>query len=795
MHLRFAFRRLAKSPGFSLVAVLMIALGIGLSTSAFSITNCLLLQPPPYPHPEELVRVYRTSTRSKIVWLSPANFLYVRKNATSFASVATFVPHPRNVTEKGHAPDPEPGLFVTSNFLTTLGIQPILGRGFTPDEEQPGKPIVLLLTRSYWLRRFGGDPGVIGRTLRLGFDEATVIGVLPDFAGPGPWYGAAWVTQEYIYENNPNRDAFWFELVGRLKPGVSHAQAQAELSTLAARIDHDYPRENQDDGMVLLDLAGSDIAASQKRLYWLSTGLSTLVLLIACANLASLQLARALGRATEFAIRISLGARRLDLMLPLLFESAVLTLVGTGAGLLLGAWTNRLVGHLFWNDVPIPLDGRVLGFALVVSVVTGLVFGVAPAWLAARGSTEQALRSQSRATTGTAQHRFKHALVVAQLASALVLVSAAVSLGFAVRETISRNLGWQPSGLFGAFVNINMGAYNDNQVKVRFLTRLRDGAAHIPGVEGATLATQEPFYGYFQEDRVQIEGRVPEEVGRETQVQTTAVDPDYFHLLQIPLREGEGFSAATKMGDPEVVIVNETAARHFWPGEDAIGKRLRLVDDGSWAQVIGVVGDVRMADSFDRPYSAYQVYRAIAQAPNIHDSVIVKSQLPPEALVAPLRKVLADIDPDLMLQAMGAVATNHDQRFSQAKLTIVTLGSFAFVGLLIALLGLYGVITQLTLQRYREIGIRIALGATYAAIMRLIFSQGIRLLVWGTALGLLGAALVTQAYHRTMPELLLPGASFEAGVTLLLCVAGLLACYLPARRASRIDPVVALRSD
>lgn len=795
MHLRFAFRRLAKSPGFSVVAVLMIALGIGLSTSAFSITNCLLLQPPPFPHPEELVRVFRTSTRSKIAWLSPANFLYVRQNATSFSSVATFVPHPRNVTEKGHPPDPEPGLFVTANFLTTLGIQPILGRGFTPDEEQPGKPNVLLLTQSYWQRRFGGDPTVIGRTLRLGFDEATVIGVLPDFAGPSPWYGAAWVTQEYIYQNNPNRDAFWFELVGRLKPGVTHAQAQAELSTLAARIDHDYPRENQDDGMVLLGLSGSDIAASQKRLYWLSTGLSTLVLLIACANLASLQLARALGRASEFAIRVSLGARRLDLMLPLLIESSVLTLAGTASGLLLSSWTNRLVSHLFWNDVPIPLDGRVLGFALAVSVVTGAVFGLAPAWLSARGSTEQALRGHSRASTGVAQHRFKHALVVAQLASALVLVSAAVSLGVAVRDTINRNLGWQPAGLFGAFVNINMGAYDDNGVKVRFLTRLRDGAARIPGVDGATLATQEPFYGYFKEEQVQIEGRAAEVAGRNIPVQATAVDPDYFRLLQIPLRTGTLFPPGIKIGDPDVIVINETAARHFWPGEDAVGKRLRLDDDGNWSMVIGVVGDVRMADGFDRPYSTFQVYRAITQFPNIHDSLIVKSQLPPEALVAPLRKVLADIDPDLMLQAMGAIATNHDQRFSQAKLTIVTLGSFAFVGLLIALLGLYGVITQLTLQRHREIGIRIALGATYAAVMRLIFSQGIRLLVWGTGLGLLGAALVAQVYHRTMPELQLPGARFEAGVTFLLCVAGLLACYLPARRASRIDPVVALRAD
>ncbi|HEY5227629.1 MAG TPA: ABC transporter permease, partial [Opitutaceae bacterium] len=459
MNLRYALRRLSKSPGFCLVAVMMLALGIGMSTSSFSITNCLLLRPAALPHPEQLVRVYRTSTRSKIVWLSPANFLYVRANATSFSSVATFVPHPRNITEKGKTPDPEPGLFVTSNFLPTLGIQPILGRGLEPDEELPGKPTVLILTRSYWERHFGADPGIIGRTLRIGFDNATVVGVIPDFPGPSPWYRAAWVTQETIFEGNPNRDAWWFELVGRLKPGVTQAHAQAELSLLAARIDHDFPEENADDGMVLMGLAGSDVAADQRRMFWLSTGLSTLVLLIACANLASLQIARALGRANEFAIRSSLGARRSDLMAPLLAESALLTIAGTVGGLLLGSWTNRLVSHFFWYDVPVPMDGRVLGFALAVSVVTALVFGLAPAWLASRDSTEQALRSQSRASTAPAQHRFKRLLVVGQIASALVLVSAALSLGIAARNTISRNLGWQPEGLFSAFVSINMEAY------------------------------------------------------------------------------------------------------------------------------------------------------------------------------------------------------------------------------------------------------------------------------------------------------------------------------------------------
>jgi putative ABC transport system permease protein len=796
-HLRYSLRHLKKAPGFTLIAIAMIGLGIGMSTSAFSITNCILLRSANFPDSDQLVRVFRTSTRSKIAWHSPANFLYVRAAATCFSSLATFVPHQRNVTEKGQIPDPEPGLYVTANFLSTLGVQPILGRGLAPDEDLPGKSKVALLTETYWKHRFGGDSGIIGRTLRVGFDDVTVVGILPDFEAPSIGYRSAWVVPETIWGGYAaDRNAWWFEMVGRLKAGVSHAQAQAELSALAARIDHDHPKENGNDGMVLLNLAGSDVEASQRQLYWLSTGLSTLVLLIACANLASLQIARALGRGSEFAIRSSLGARRIDLMAPLLIESAVLTIAGTLAGLLLGSWSNQLVSHFFWDGYPIPIDARVLLFALVVSLVTGLIFGLAPAWLASRASTERALRENSRGSTaGRDHHRLKDLLVAGQLASALVLVSAALSLAVAARNTMTRGLGWEPEGLFSAFVDINNDTYGDDAKKVEFVRKLRDQVAQIPGVAGVTVATQEPLYGYFAEQRVMVAGEAPVEPGREQPVQATAVDSSYFRLLGISLKAGDVFDSSRKAGDPKQVVINEAMARHFWPGASPIGKRIRFADDGTWNEVIGVVGDVRMAAGFDSPYSRLQVYRVIDQSPSIHNTLIVKSSLPPESLLSPVRKVLAGLNPDLMLQNAGGVEEVNRKDFTQTEFMIATLGSFALVGLMIALLGLYGVIMQLTLQRNREIGIRIALGATHIEVIRLIFSQGARLLLWGTILGLLGAYAVSALYSKTMPELRQPGLAFEALITALLCLAGLVACYLPARVASRIDPVIALRAE
>jgi putative ABC transport system permease protein len=797
-HLRHSLRRLSKSPAFTIIAIAMIGLGIGISTSSFSVTNAILLRPIAFPEGERLMRIFRTTPQSQSNWSSPANFFFLRSTSTSFSELAVFNWSQANVSEKGQTPEIQSGIVVTANFLTTLGVQPLLGRGFALDEDQPGRAAVLLLTNSYWKRRFAGDPGIIGRTLRVGVEDCTVIGILPDFDSSTNWYGTSFVMPEIIWPNFPTlRNAKWFDIIARLKPGVTLDGAQTELSVLAARIDHDYPADNGLDGLRVTHLAGSDVDSNAKTLYWLAVGLSTLVLLIACSNLAGLTLTRAHARVYEYAVRSALGASRFNLMALFLVESLALTLAGGVLGVLLGFWANHFISHYFWGGFPIPLDGRVLLFAFFVTLLTGISFAAAPAWIASNISTSDALKEISRGNTADSrQHRLRSILIIGQLASALVLVSSASSFGIAVSQSLKRGLGWQPSGLFSGFVStLDRPKYKSEAQEREFAAKLRNKLSQIPGVTEVSVSSESPLYGYFIPKGIVVEGFPPVPVGREQPVLSVSVDSEYFRILGIPIRAGQQFPASVKAGDPRLVVINEAMARQYWPGQNPIGKRIRFADEDIWNEVIGVAGDVRMARNFDIPYSRIQIYRAFEQVHHDHHTFILKSVLPPESLFASARQVVAGIDPDIMLEAAGSVEGNMQNTLSEDKLIIFSLGAFATVGLLIALIGLYTVINQLTLQRGREIGIRIALGASDLAVLRLVFLQGIRLILFGLVFGLFGAYGVERIFRHAMPELHLPGASVEVMIASLLCLAGLIATYLPARAAGRIDPLVALRAE
>lgn len=798
--LKYALRQLAKSPGFTVVSVIMLALGIAMSTSTFSVTNSVLLRAMPFPESDQLVRIFRTAPDSQMLAHSPGNFLDIKAAATSFSSVAAYYQYAANLAEPGQPPEQVYGLNVTASFLPTLGIQPFIGRGFSPDQDQPGKGDVVLLTNSYWMKRFAGDPKIIGRTLRVGIDNLTVIGVLPpSFDTALIWFGASFVRPETIWPSFPTaRSAKWYSMIGRLKPGVSLRAAQPELTMLGARLAKDYPADNAVDNLRVTDLGSSFVDGNSRKLYWLITGLAVSVLLIACANLASVQLARAFSRSHEFAVRSALGASRLALMGPLLLESLLLSLGGGILGVLLAYWGNHLISHYFTGSFKIPIDGRVILFACLAALLTGLTFGLAPAWLASRVSTSEALKESSRgSTSGRLQQRLKYILVVGQLAFALVLVSASLSFSIAVKQSLKRDLGWQTTDLTSGVVALPYAPYKQDEKKFEFLRNLREKLGRIPGVTQVAISSQVPIYGYSGQNHIIVEGTAPVPPGREPLVLTSGVDARFFTILKIPIRSGHYFPEDIKAGDPAVVIVNETMARQYWPGQDAIGKRLRFADKEGWCEVIGVVGDVRMTAGFDNPPSLLHVYRASEHAPSGNGvyTFILKSTLPSDALVKPVRKAVGDIDLDVMVQQIGGVEETLKTILAGNDLMIITLGSFAFIGLLIALIGLYGVITQLTAQRHREIGIRIALGADYGAVVRLILAQSGRLLLGGVIVGLAGAYGVSKIYQQTMPGLQLPGVALEAGITVLLCVVGLAACYLPARRAGRIDPVVALRAE
>jgi predicted permease len=787
-----------------MVAIIMLALGIAMSTSTFSITNSVLLSSLPFPDSERLVRVFRTAPESQSLMHSPANYLDIRAAATSFENIAAYYLQGGNVADPGQPPEQAYGLLVSANFLSTLGVQPFLGRGFAPDEDQPGKGNVVILTNSYWVKHFTGNPKVLGRTLRVGVDNLTVIGVLPpSFDKTVIWFEAAYVRPLTIWPSFPGlRNVKWYDIVGRIKPGVRMQSAQAELATIAARLTKDYPVDNALDKIRVTDLASSFVDGNDRKLYWFLTGMSLAVLLIACGNLASVQLARAFGRSQEFAIRLALGARRRDLMMPLLLESLLLALAGGILGLMLAYWANHLISHFFTGNFKIPIDGKVLLFAALAALLTGLTFGLAPAWLASRVPTGDALKESSRGSTSSRlQQRFKFVLIVGQLAFALVLVSAALSFGVAVKSALKHEMGFKPGDLLMGGAGLPYEPYKPDEKKVTFLRTLREKLNQIPGVSEVAFSSDAPFFGYTGQHRIIVEGAEPVSPGREPLALTSPVDAKFLPVLGIPLEDGHYFQENIKAGDPAVIIINETMARQYWPGRSAIGKRVSLIESHDNAnkpvlcEIVGVVGDIRSPVSFNRPVSRLQIYRPLEQELGNYYTFVIKSGRPAKALVTPVRTVIAAIDPDILVQQVTGIQDSFEGALAGNNLMIITLGSFAFVGLLIAIIGLYGVIAQLTIQRRREIGIRIALGSDYAGVVRLILTQSGRLLLGGVVMGLAGAYSVSMLYRQTMPELQLPGAALQIGIAMLLCVVGLLACYFPARRAGRIDPVVALRAE
>jgi putative ABC transport system permease protein len=776
----------------------MLALGIGMSTSTFSITNAVLLSSMPFADGDRLMRIFSTSERSQMMEHAPGNFMDIWRSLASFSSVAAFVPSNSNVAEPGQPPELQYGMEVTANFLTTLGVQPILGRGFAPDEDQPGKDNVVILTDSYWRHRFAADPKIIGKTLRIGTANNTVIGVLPPaFGVPLIWFGCGYLVNMTVWPPWANeRTGSWISLIGRLRPGVSLPTAQAELSTLAARLDRDHPAENGLNGLRATGLAASFVDGNTRRLYWLVVGLAALVLVIACSNLASVQLARAFGRSHEFAVRSALGASRFDLMGPLLLESLLLTLAGGILGVAVAYWANHLVSHYFTGNFEIHIDGRVALFATLASLVTGLTFGLAPAWLASRVPTSDALKESSRgSTSGRVQRRLKFTLIVGQLAMALVLVSASSSFSIAVKQFFKRDLGWRPAGLVSGILNLPYEIYKEDAKKPVLVLELLEKLGQIPGVARVSLASSVPINGYQDQKKIIVEGAAPIPTGQEPTAYVIAVDNGFFTTMGIPLSEGRSVPATFKEGDPNVVVVNEAMARQYWPGESAIGKRVKFTDIKEWQEVIGVVGDASMATNFDTPPTRFEIYRPLQAQTGIWYNFILKSTLPPDTLVQPIRKTIGSINRDFIVEEVGGVPQLLENMLAGNNLMIVTLGSFAVIGLLIAIVGLYGVISQVTMQRGREIGVRMALGADYSAVVRLILSQGGVLILVGVVFGLAGAYGVGAVYRQTMPGLGLPSVGLQVAIALVLCAVGLVACYFPARRAGRIDPVTALRAE
>ncbi|MBK8476081.1 MAG: ABC transporter permease [Opitutaceae bacterium] len=801
--LRLALRALARTPGFTLVAVLTLALGIGLSTSSFSVTNALLLRALPYPESDRLVGLFCTIPENPRWSHTPANILDIRATATSFSALSLHIAGGASFAEPGQPPQQSLGLNVTADFLRTLGVKPNRGRDFTPDEDQPGKDSnIVILTDRAWRRRFASDPAIIGRPLRLDGALLTIIGVLPpSFDAPMIWGPVDFVRPFTLWPVfRTQRTDCWINSIARLKPGVTLAQAQSELATIAADLARAYPRENASYGLRVADLQASTLDGVTRGTAWMLTAFSALVLLIACANLAGLLSARALGRSREFAIRAALGASRIDLMRPLLVESGLLALGGGALGVLFGSWANRLLGprlHISGTEaLDLSLDGRVLAFALAASLLAALAFGLMPAWLASRAPAAASLNEGARgATTGRAHRRLKNTLIVAELALVLVLVGGATSFTYGVRRLLHRDLGWNYDQLFAGSLTLPFGRFGDDLRCRAFNEKLLFRLAALPGVEHAALSSNLPLFNYTSSGNLLIEGRPPVPTGQEPLVVTGSITAEFFTALRLPIEQGDTFRPDLKATDPAVAIVNASLARRFWPGENPLGHRVRLVDRDEWCEIVGVVGDATMAAGFGPPYSPLQFYRPLVQVPTRQLRIVLQTTPPPDALTQTVARVVAELDPDLPVADAGSVHHRLEESLAPMNLIVANLGVFAVLGLVLSALGLYGVIAHLTALRTRDIGVRLALGARRSAIVLMILQQGIGLLLAGLAVGLPASFAANLLLRRFMPALPTPGLWLPSAVVLLLALVTIIACWLPARRVSRLDPVRALRAE
>jgi putative ABC transport system permease protein len=803
---RFALRQLFKRPGFSVVAILTLALGIGVNTTTFTMLNAVVLEVSSSPDSGRLVTVFRTSPQSQTWPHSPANFYDYQKQNTAFEKLAAFYPTDFNLAETGQPAERLAGVSVTGDYFPLLGVAPELGRVLGPDDDRPGAGQVAVLSNRFWRGHFAADPGVIGRRVRMDGQPVTIVGIMPDSFEEPLYFGHidGWRPMALNSVTRQVRDNNWLLAIGRLKPSASLAGAQAEAAAIATRLAHDFPQTNAQNGLNLVPWNQVRVPAVSRSVSWLCMGLAGFVLLIACANLANLQLARMSERVREHAVRIALGASRLQLMRQLLVESLLLSAVGGLLGVLIASWGTRLIGSSIYitgiYGMDLPIDGTVLGFTLVAAAATGIVSGTIPAWIAARTDVNTSLKQGSRGTTGDrSRHRLRSALIVSELALALVLLCGAGYFVRGMQRLAHADMGWKPDGLVTATLSLPYSVHYATDAQCNaFAARLGAKLAALPGEQQAAISAYLPVLGFWQSGNINIQGRTFS-IGKEPLVNYDSVSPGYFQTLGMHQTQGREFTDADRPGSTPVAVINETMAKVLWPGENPLGKRIADgggKDSSSWLEVVGVVNDVHpTVDLVRPPDTPFQVYLPFAQKPAHYICVAVQSTAPDATVAAALRAAVQQLDSDEPVYAIVSARESMEQITHGLTMVGKMLGVFSLVGLALSAVGIYGVIANLVAQRTSEIGIRMALGAQARDVLWLVLGQGLRLSVAGTAIGLACAWALVRLLHAVLPSI--PGgdpAALACMVALLSCVA-LFACWLPARRATKVDPIIALRSE
>jgi putative ABC transport system permease protein len=801
---RYALRMLAKSPGFTIVAVLTLALGIGANTAIFSVLDAVLLRSLPYPDPDRIVLVWGVASddHSDRDQVSATDVMDWRKQNTVFEDISTY--NNWTPTLLGHGDARRvPAMRVGDGYFDIMRAKPILGRTFTPEENIDGKDHEVVLSYGFWRSEMAGDPNVVGKSLVLDGVSHTIVGVLPESFRSLPLSlltGPAAQIYRPVGENYDNlmRSARHLRTIARLKPGVTVSQAQSDMSLITQRLTRQYPAENTDHSARVVPMKEDLVGGLRPALLTLF-GAVGFVLLIACANVANLLLARGAIRQREVAVRAALGAGYARLLRQFLTESVLLSLAGGGAGILLAIWGTGWIAALGQQVFPalngVAVNLPVLLFTLGIALSTGLLFGLAPAGRAARLNISTALKEGGRNLGAGGQSRLRNLLVVSEIALALVLI---IGAGLMVRSVVilyDLSPGFAPDHLISMDLALSSTRYPAPASHLVFNQALLQKTAALPGVESAATTTVLPLSSNFDGRAIIIFDK-PRPPGQLFSVDYYAVSPGYFQTMRIPLREGRYFTPEDRAAGAPVVIVSETMARTIWPGEDPIGKRLRApgqlrLEEEPWSTVVGVVGDVKQW-ALDLPATA-QLYGDEWQVQFGYWTLVARTKTPPAGLASSLPAVVHSLDPDEAVASVETMDNIISDSIALRRLAMILLALFAALALVLACVGTYGLLAYSVLQRTREIGVRVALGAQRRDVLWLVLWHGARVTLAGVAIGLVASFALTRLIASLLFGVGATDPLTFAGVTLLLVGAALLACYIPARRAMRVDPMVALR--
>ena len=801
--IRYALRTLLKSPGFTLISLLTLALGIGVNSSMYSLMNTLLFASAPFPRAETIVTLNGQTPEAEYIGFSVPEITELRAHAsTAFTVIASSSGTMESVALPDQLPEQLQGTAAHADLFKVLETPPVLGRFFTAEECVAGRDTVVLITEEMWRKKFGAKPDVLGQTLRISGRVFTIIGVLPKA------YSAPFIFGEGQYfrplvnskEQLENRDRREMGLTLRLAPGVGLNQALASLAPVAERWGKENPRLYPNYHF-RIQLAGRVGGSANLAIIALQVGLAAAILALACANLANLQMARAAARLRDLAIRSALGATRWMLIKQQLIEAFVLSITGGILGLFIAMWSNDLIGRNIrlglYSTLEMPIDGRVLGFTAAISILAGLGFGLVPAWLASRTDVNETLKQQARGSTGgKSQSWMRNCLVVGQVALSLTLLSVAGMMIYGLHRTINSRANWDTESILTANVQIDERAYESLEKRRAFHDTLSTRLAAIPGIEASTLASMFPIAGGGSTNDVLIEGQdatgnsLPKGVA-------FLVTPGFFKTLGIRLLEGRTFPENVSFTSVEQAVVNESLAKHFWPTQSAIGRRLGVKgNDGkvTWREIIGVVADAEDPIAFTEPTTRLQYYTTLTHTPWSWFQIAVRGPNPGR-FANDLRRAVAEVSPDVAARFIWTVQDMRDQFLHNVIVINGVLLAFALLGLALASIGLYGIVSNNVSQRVTEFGIRLALGARPADVLRIVLRQSLRLTLIGLVLGALGSYGLGLALRPSLGLIIAQNYFILVGTTAVIAVVALLATWFPAHRATKVDPMVALRAE